>query len=146
MGVLLAACGDSEERPSLPKTTPTITLSADPTLEPQRRRELEDYQVQLRVVHRTLSDIWEGLEQANTAQCGQTYAIPSPSIFDPNAPIEGELGQAAANLRQASDLWSAECELRRFTVPPEVIEEGLRWVRSAGDALARAESALANQP
>ncbi|NLX11613.1 MAG: hypothetical protein GXY36_18365 [Chloroflexi bacterium] len=145
MALVLAACGGDDE----PSPTPTNTESPpeNSTLAPARLDLQRDYE-RLRAAHTALAAVWEGLAAGEQVQCGDDLTPPGPENIaggDPDqAELAGLLRRAAIDLDEAARLWQSECRNPRQNIDPQTINRGLLAVRSAGDALAEAETLLAD--
>jgi len=134
-------CNSPTPAPTAPPPTPTAAEA--PSMETRLQAET-DYET-LRQLHQNLSAIWEGLQRGENIQCGGQFSSPSPETILGDDAIHTHLRQAARDLTSAANLWRAECQDSRPTVPPETIQRGVLLVRGAGDALGAAEKILMQQ-
>jgi len=144
--MVLAACGGSDDAQNENRdseATPTPTPAA---ASPVRAALQQDYEA-LRASQQAISDIWEALAANREVQCGSYPDTLNPEgIFAEGdaayAPLAESLRRAAIDLDHAVSMWRAECANPRRFPPPDVIDEGRRAARSAGDALREAETLL----
>jgi hypothetical protein len=148
--VVLAACGGGSNDKSNDKkddTSPTGEPSPG-TLSPVILDLQQDYE-SLHESQQAIGKIWEDLAANQEVQCGSYPDVLSPDTIsagdDPAyQPLADLLRRAAIDIDHAIAVWKAECANPRQMPPPDVIDEGRLAARSAGDALRRAETLLAD--
>ena len=138
--LLLAACGSDDDSPAPAETSAPAN---DTSISTRLARDYES----LNVAYQTIGNVWEGLASGEQVQCGTYPEAPAPediSAGDDDAlqPLADLLKQAAIELQSAINLWQAECNNPRTTIPPDVIDEGRLSVRAAGDTLREANDLL----
>ncbi len=143
--VTLAACGKDSDNPP-PAGTPATSGPDQGTLSPVLIALQSDYE-SLVESYRAISDIWEGLAEGQSVQCGSYPSVPNPDSIRADGdgayePLADALRRAAIDLDHAANLWKAECSQARPTPPPAIINEGRLAARAAGDALKEAEPLL----
>lgn len=140
-----AACTDSNRPTPGPPTATNF-----PTQSPVRVELQQEYE-RLSATYKIMFDIWENLATGQTAQCGSYPDLPSPESIsaDEDSTYEAlaeALYQAAVSLDHSLSLWKTECNTPRQFPPPDVIDEGRRATRAAGDTLQEANEILQGTP
>ncbi len=149
LAAVLAGCGgDDENHDNHDNREPESTAEPSPaTLSPVIVSLQQEYEA-LRSSQQAIGDVWEKLAVNEEVSCGSYPDALSPETISAEGetayqPLADLLRQAAIDIDHAINTWKAECANPRRFPPPDVIDEGRRAARSAGDALHEAETLLA---
>ncbi len=137
-----AACQQTDSPPP-PSLTPVPMPTETAPLPLNDRLYLEHGISELRQHYHTLQVIWGGIAEGESMSCGIEVNTPlPPESFAAEQPIAQDLRIAAIELYETLQLWLAECDLTRNTIPPALIQQANDKLRQADRALTAAEMAL----